>query len=214
MPLLSTTTLQPTNFFSPPRYAAACTAGSKAPYGGRPRKGTWPSNCPRARRACPHWAVAWPRVSVVRLGWDTVWSPTVPPALDKGPPVRQVPPGGPLDEEGRHRQPGPAHDRQDLRARGPAVVHRDVDGPAGRAGEGVERSFGQGAEGDADHGLLTVPAGQGQLGPAGTGAVRHGHLPRRREADLVLAAQRLVRPRGAGDRIPRRGSRPSHGGTR
>ena len=33
-------------------YAAACTAGSKAPYGGRPRKGTWPSNCPTACPRC------------------------------------------------------------------------------------------------------------------------------------------------------------------
>src|SRR5262249_44083705 len=59
------------------------TAGLNAPYGGRPRSGVLLNDRPSASRACAHWAVAWLRDSLVRLGWETVWSAIVPPASAK-----------------------------------------------------------------------------------------------------------------------------------
>ncbi len=58
--------LQPARAVSPARAAATSTLRSKAPYGGRPTAGVWPSHRPSEVRACPHWAVAWLRVSLVR----------------------------------------------------------------------------------------------------------------------------------------------------
>src|ERR1700751_4981099 len=58
----------------------------------------------------------------------------------EGPPVAQVLPGSLLDEEGRHRHVGPAHDGQHLRAGGPAVVDGDVDGPPAGLAKQYSRS--------------------------------------------------------------------------
>ena len=58
--------LQPARAVRPPRAAATSTVWLKAPYGGRPRTGTWPSQRPSAVRAWAHWAVALARVILVR----------------------------------------------------------------------------------------------------------------------------------------------------
>ena len=58
--------LQPASAVSPARAAATSTVISKAPYGGRPMAGVWPSQRPRSVRSCPHWVVAWLSATLVR----------------------------------------------------------------------------------------------------------------------------------------------------
>ena len=127
----------------------------------------------------------------------------------EGPPVAQVFLGGLLDEEGRDRHVGPAHDGQYLRARGPAVVDGDVDGAPGGTGETVQpvhggpAGLGQGRDRDRDERLLAVLCGQLQPGPAGGPAVGQRHLRRCREANLEFAsARRGTRPAVRGSTAP------------
>ena len=125
--------------------------------------------------------------------------PDQPARGGKGPPVAEVLLGGLLDEEGRDRHVGLAHDGQYLRAGGPAVVDGDVDGAPGRTGEAVQPGHGRPADlrqrrdRDRDDCLLAVLSGQLQPGLAGGPALEHGHLRRCREADLIRAAQDLGR---------------------